>query len=432
MLGVKVSTMNFETKPWTICIDLVCLAELKGTHGAEYVCSAITDSLKPFKLSLENIVATTSDTTASAVKVNDCINSAKESNYHDASHSNVYNEEVQDSTTLPCVSHLLQLFISRSVNGEVPKSGKKLAYEALEGADKAKNVLEAMNEIGTHFRASEQRMNLLHEKCVELDIPKRTFVADSSTRWNVKQYVAARYKQLRTAVDECDDNELFKNVDKKTEKIKKLKEKKRLITAGMPILDEILPMMTRVAQWTQVLTRTVSPTISLVLHMLADLRLQIASLKDKATLLSRTTGTAPVQRNLVAHGIALLQYCTCFSANYDLKFKPLENAGVYHAGSLLHPGVAASFLSKRSSSPLCPTVARVYMERFLDGRYTSADDDEDEDGGNPFGGHTSMTNRSRSRNVVGDSHFQREVDAYVLFLRTKVTLLLIKRISQMY
>lgn len=106
------------------------------------------------------------------------------------------------------------------------------------------------------------------------------------------------------------------------------------------IIEEFLPLMSRIAQWVQILSSSRGVTCSLVIPAIQEVQETLKNLKNKATLIrdgdNRPDIVNPVSQN-VTLGKQLLQYHECFEKNFEKYLQPILEDSLNITASFLDP-----------------------------------------------------------------------------------------------
>jgi hypothetical protein len=93
--------------------------------------------------------------------------------------------------------------------------------------------------------------------------------------------IYCRYEKIKRAVHAIDTEKLFQTSSNKKDKKKEFEDKKVLVNRYSPILDEVLPILSRISQWVQILSSNTWITISKVMCAFNDIKLHIGKLKNR-------------------------------------------------------------------------------------------------------------------------------------------------------
>ena len=144
-----------------------------------------------------------------------------------------------------------------------------------------------MNDVFIKIGGTQKTLELLEAKQRQLDEPILRPVTHCETRWNSQEHVAQRYLKMQAVIEQLDIRELFRGTAKEKQKVKQFKEKLDFIKKTLPLLQEILPIMTRCAQWVQILSSKTWVTISKVRLALIDLSTYILELSSRSQVSER-------------------------------------------------------------------------------------------------------------------------------------------------
>ena len=139
---------NFELQS-----HLLDTREFSESHTGENIATELKEILGEWNMSLENLVAATTDNGSNIVLTT----------------------EMLDWTRMPCFSHTLQLAVE--VILKIPEVVKALAR---------------CRRLVTHFRHSPRSTHLLRQKQTDLHHPQEVLTQDVSTRWNSAYYMVQR------------------------------------------------------------------------------------------------------------------------------------------------------------------------------------------------------------------------------------------------
>ena len=161
-------------------------------------------------------------------------------------------QSVDTTEIMPCCAHTSQLFIQHS-SDEVPT---------------VKDAFASMNTCATKIRGYPKRVQNLFRCCREANVKELVPIKICTVRWNTRQQVAARTMRLMPAYRVLNAAEVFD----KAEARNGWTDAFNFVESNLDVVSEILPLMTLIAQWTQILSSKKQVTISLVRLFIRSLR----------------------------------------------------------------------------------------------------------------------------------------------------------------
>ena len=245
-MGVTIHAMDITQIPWKIeTLTLACVHH-PSPHDAERNLAKIEQVLSDWGIPLEMLMCSTQDTTGNSI--------------------NVF-KKVKTTEIFPCCSHTSQLFVKHTSN-DVPVIS---------------STFDAMNTCATKLKGYPKRLQELFRLCREVKIKELAPRKICLPRWNTREQVATRSIDLLPAYRVIQPEIVFDKPDIRRGWIDSL----LIVESNVDIMNEFLPLMRTVAQWTQVLTSQQMVTISLVRLMIRRLRNEVANLKRKANAYQR-------------------------------------------------------------------------------------------------------------------------------------------------
>ena len=352
--GVEVQKLRLRTM-------VIAMTPVTEGHAASATEQLIDSGLNEFCYGRHNVCSSTADTTGSA--------------------KNVYKDE-DGIENIDCFAHLCNLFLKHSLEGEIFRNGKFKKQES-----QIKDCLEAIHEVSVKLSSSKNSLELLfaQQKIIDPTIKKvLTAKCHFPVRWNSYEKSLSRFKEIRNAVVRIPTASLFPNDHgaKKLEKIKHYECNLNLINDGLPLVLEFHGFMTKMAQWTQVLSSNTAVTISKVLVALQDIKYQLGMLRARALELNvgrkPSEGVTEIIPDPATRETSkyMLRYIKIFEDNLDHYFgETYCKRPIFQTSSYLDPSTWSSL----SVDALDVTIAAAYMETFCsdDERTTPAANESD-------------------------------------------------------
>jgi hypothetical protein len=184
---------------------------------------------------------------------------------------NVFGGEAdKDIDQIKCFAHVANLFLKH----------------ALEDDPFFKEALNAIHEICVKVGGGRRSLEILEEACKAAGIAFKHPLNAGATRWNINEAVLCRYVELKEGIYVINVDLLYQGAKKKSEKITKFKNNVAISKKAMSFLKEVIPFLTRVAQWVQVLSSNTWVTLSLVRLAVQDIKSKIDAIGSKGRKLS--------------------------------------------------------------------------------------------------------------------------------------------------
>lgn len=224
-LGIISTHIVRGTAPWIIQTNGLGCLPWPGSHTAENCLKEIENKLSCFGLSAKDLSACTQDTAAASFNTFD---------------------DVDVVSQIPCFAHLCNLFLKHGV----------------EDSSEAKKAIASVHDLAIILKGnnSSMRNEALEKACTEAGIRKLKMKGNLASRWNENEAMITRFVELVPALNVIDIDAAFSDAEARM-------RFQNSFDAAMdvkPLLCEILPILRTTAQWVQVLSSKVWPTISLV------------------------------------------------------------------------------------------------------------------------------------------------------------------------
>ena len=348
--GIGLSYIDTDKKPWELVKVPLTMMPTKASHTAKQVRDITTSVLRNVHIGWSNIFGGVADNASAAFNVvsrcsedtdigHQCITRYQD---HEGFHRNF--------TCLPlgCVCHTLNLITKHSILGEYMRSSSSRSFHKDPDLKTVIAVLQAMHDIGTKFKSSEKHLSVLHVALKDLKLSVLNPKAYVETRWNSWIDVVMRWTKIEPAIALVINGrdtgaripstlpQLFTTGTKAEQSASMVKFKKcwDLIRSQQGLLIEILPLLTCIAQWVQVLSAKKFPTINKVLLMIDSIENETKKLWNRGE--ATEIGTGDVERN-INKGLSLKSYSEAFRKNMEYYFKPLKEMPLLHAAAYVDP-----------------------------------------------------------------------------------------------
>ena len=201
-------------------------------------------------LDFKDVLSATQDTTGSSINVFD---------------------EVKVTAQIPCSSHMYQLVLLHSASDSYQLSHTLSSLRKLIGRLKGKN--------------SSKRKIMFQKKCAQANVRYLVPKLPGETRWSSNivtiEWIMKVWKAVELVTDE--DIPLAQGRRKagraSDDDIVQFSTLKSDVLDNLPLLESVFPLLSLVASWTQILTASHSPTMSLVLTALKTVDLATEHLR---------------------------------------------------------------------------------------------------------------------------------------------------------
>jgi hypothetical protein len=130
----------------------------------------------------------------------------------------------------------------------------------IENCDTLKDAINAIHDLVILIRRSGKRTDFLEASCKEIGLAFRKAIINGETRWNSIEAMLRRFVYLLRAIENLKPVDMFPALDKRND----LNNKLKIAQSQVSLIEEVLPILTSVAQWVQILSAKSSPTCPLV------------------------------------------------------------------------------------------------------------------------------------------------------------------------
>jgi hypothetical protein len=240
----------------------------------------INTVLQKFGIGTHNLTSCTQDTTPSSFNTFD---------------------EVDNVSQLMCLAHVLALEIKWSVE----KCG--VLDSAIASCQKLASLLKG--------KGSCKRRKLHVKACKEAGIKYRRVIA-GGPKWGARAVLVSRILDQKAALERLDVHAAFSTKDQRDEWDNALAD----VVMYLPLLTEVLPLLDKFSQWTQVLSSSSQVTISLVRPAIADILVAITKLKAKGVEYEGTIGTAISSKAKIRLGKNMIAVAKSFETQHKKYF----------------------------------------------------------------------------------------------------------------
>ena len=241
-LGVILTFMIIKNNSWKICILPLGCYPWAGRHTSELCLVAIKYILEIYGLDTTYIASTTQDTASNSFNTFD---------------------DVPVVSQLGCFGHKAQLFLKKGI-----ESNKRL----LDG-------LTAIHSLVVLLRGNNSpgRREALSKACKDSKIKDLRPILDIETRWGYKEKMIRRIIHLMPAIELLDVCSVFSDPAKRIE----FTETLNIVKTVLPFMNKILPILSTVSQWTQIISSNTFPTLSLVRLACTCFKDEIEKIRDE-------------------------------------------------------------------------------------------------------------------------------------------------------
>jgi hypothetical protein len=164
---------------------------------------------------------------------------------------------------IPCFAHLCNLMLKHGI----------------ENCEHLRLALISIHECVKLVRGSPKRKKLLQSACKVANIKYKAPILDCDTRWNSNEAMVSRFIHLFPALQRLDVKNAFNDAEKR----RIWKSHLERAEEELCILEVVLPLLTLVAQWVQILSQSEAVTISLVLTACQKIHDMIKTLLVRST-----------------------------------------------------------------------------------------------------------------------------------------------------
>ena len=244
-LGLMLQYMDTwkDVERWVLeSVPLAC-QPFDVSHTSENILSEAEGILKLYGIPLEYCSATTQDTASNSFNAFD---------------------PVPVILQQPCAAHKFSLSLGHGID-DVPD---------------ANVMVEAVQSVMRRLKGcnSSKRKTILERACKDANIKVRRPVLKVATRWNSAEMMITRFLFLLPALQLIKEEDMPTSSDEQASWSQLL----RIASNYAEVLEAILPVLTCVSQWTQVLSMNGQVTISLVPLAVAKIKEQITVLHNSA------------------------------------------------------------------------------------------------------------------------------------------------------
>lgn len=216
MSGIKI------IPKWTMFTAAIGVTPFDEAHTSKNTLELTERILTKFGLRLTDFIGCTTDTASAAF--------------------NTF-EVIDFIAQLPCFAHLIALLL-------------KHAFEM----GLLSSALQGIHDLVVMLKASPKRKSLLKRACEAAMILYLAPILDVITRWNSKEAMVTRIQYLFPALMQISAQDAFSKPADRAKWITSLANAE----AGLASLHFVMPFLVETSQWTQILSRRDSPTVSLV------------------------------------------------------------------------------------------------------------------------------------------------------------------------